>query len=777
MAVEFKSEFFDDITDLIGEKDILLKWHNDRKKILEDVRNFVNGIPSLTEEEAEEEGRTEITNHMMGHKNISQIETQTYGIYSNSNTLIDITVDTDNAELDYKLSLELTQIINLALYSKGKFGNVWRSVSGEMPMAAVAPLTFQAGQGWCPRMAPNMLFPQGTGYIAEDVTYAFAPREMTLADLKKLRNSVKGEESKFINVSKIDEMIEALKEQIKTDSVGSKASSEDDREFGGSVLEEAQNHIHKQERKTRLKTWWYYEVVNTEAGIHVSATLFTEAMAVGKTDLKEEIIAHNPKAYDTPEAWLHFIVSDSEIGGVKVLDTARGIAELTYNSDVDREEMLNMIIEGTKERAKPKYQADNSGNIDRILQWNPAEDSVVPDGIKEFKTSAPTGDLFAPFQILGQNSANLSSGSISNVGRGGETRNQTLERQQNTGEVKNNRTADIYKNLDMLLAEIVYRFLAMPLRRGTEGWRDIAWVRACLDEKIEARYGVDYKKLAEKRFGQFKFLTVKARRALGDGSRQEEIDISNWLMDHITSYEPALRPMVIHKATATITKDPDLADTLVRRPDIVINAEKVVAENEYDLIRRRAALGELISIGVDDIHQDHLAVHLKDLQAHLAQAQIVPWTRLDVLQFAAMVEHAGEHLQVLLSNPLTNEEAKLFTQQLQQTVQASAPLVRQVEEQEGSQNSELTPKEQADIQLKMADIELRSQKLGLDFEAFNELVRSREQRHALASRSQYTREINEARRLQIQEQQIAANEKDDSPNNGGDQEEPVSEDG
>lgn len=762
--MKFKSEFFDDICDLVSEKDILLEQNLVRRERLKLVRQFYNGLATMSDAEAEEEGRTEITNHMMGYRNIQQIETQNYSIYTSSNTLADITVDTDNPELDYTLSTILTQVINQAIYSKGKFGNLWRSVSGELPLASVAPLVFDSKQGWCPRMAPNMLFPKGTGYLAEDVTYAFAPRELTLADLKQLSQAVKGETSRFINKGKIDDMIEALKEQVRLDSSEAKSSRQDDSEFGSSVTD-ADNLVSR-ERKTTLNAWYFYEVKHDENGSYVSSTLFTERTQIGKVELGEEVIAYREKAYDTPESWLHFIVSDSEIGGVKTVDTAKGIAELNYNSDADREELLNLVIEGSKERAKPKYKMSQGASIDSILEWNPQEDSLVPEGIDEFTMRSSSNDLLAPFGILGQGAAQNSAGSVSNVGRGGENRNQTLERQRNTGVVINNRIADVYKSLDILLAEIVYRFLVAKVRPGTEGYQDIMWVRTCLDQKIKQVHGIDYKELAKKYYGRFKYLNVKAIRAIGDGSREQELDTAEWLMSQLGNYDPNVRPYIIHRATTAVTRDPDLADFVVRKPQIILNTQKVIAENEFDTIRRRAAAGMRISPSPDDIHQDHLPVHILDLETMVASHQARPWDNLDVLQFAAMVDHVGEHLQILLGNKTTNNEAKQFTQRLQQVVQAAQAIVKDVDERDNV-NQDLTPKEQADIELRTAELQLKAQKFGLDIEAFRDLKQSRDTRMANIQRGQYAREVATARQLDIQEKAVDKQNEQQSANNTG----------
>lgn len=747
--IKFNSAYFDTVEDLIGEKNNLLMSGREKREKVDAVRAFTNGMTTMSEEEAKESNRTEITNHMFGYRNIQQVETQYNSIYTESNTLLEVQVDTDNPELDFKLSTIITNKLNRAIYDKGRFGNLWRSVSGELPIAAVAALMFDSKQGWCPKLQTNMLFPKGTGFIAADCTYAFAPRELTMADLKRLAKAVKGD-SKFIDKQTIESMIESLEEQIKRNSGGVSSTEDDDFEISPSVDE--QDSITR-ERSTTLNAWLYFEVTHESDQEVVSMTIFTESIQIGNKSLASEIIAHRPKAFNSPDAWLHFIVADSEIGGVATIDKAKGIAQLTYNSDSNREELFNYFIEGAKERAKPKYTVDSTADIDDVLMWNPKEDPFAPQGIQEFQMRAPSGDLFTPFEILGQNSASLSAGGFSNAGRGGESRNQTLERQSNTGVIKNSRMSEVYQNTDMLFAQILDRFFNSQSNVGSDDWADIHWFRAEMERELKEKLGVDWKKLAVRKYDRFTYLKVKAVRSIGDGDRTHQVDISSWLMENLSAFQPQVRPFIIHRATQTVTKDPDLADFLVRKPDILLSAQKVTAENEYDTILRRAALGELISTNVDDVHQDHLAVHIKDLQAHLSRHQVAPWNRADVLGFAGMVEHIGEHLQILLGNKDTIEEGKIFSQGLQQVVQAAASVVDDVNEAEGNEENQLTDKERADIELKTMDMQLKAQKLGLDMEAHKELVKSRNARQALIARGTYSREIFEARRLNIQDKQ------------------------
>jgi hypothetical protein len=234
----------------------------------------------------------------------------------------------------------------------------------------------------------------------------------------------------------------------------------------------------------------------------------------------------------------------------------------------------------------------------------------------------------------------------------------------------------------------------------------------------------------------------------------EQIATADWLMSQIQQFQPLARPIVLHKAVVLRTQDPDLADALVKIPQPLINAQKIVAENEYDTIRRRAALGQVLPIGMDDVHQDHIPIHLLDMQAHIASNEIRPWDKHDVVVFAAAAEHVGEHLKVLLGNPATHGEGVAFLKDYQNISQEGQAIAAQVEEKDGSEQAQLDPAARARLELDWAKIQLEAQKLGMKGDELQRLWQSRESRAELSKRSQYAREVSDDRRIRLEEERM-----------------------
>jgi hypothetical protein len=375
----------------------------------------------------------------------------------------------------------------------------------------------------------------------------------------------------------------------------------------------------------------------------------------------------------------------------------------------------------------------------------------------EFKGS--TTRLQTPFTLLSQNAAGLSSGSLSNGPQGGELRQQALERQQNSAMLQSNRVSEAYNHLESILETVVWRILAGPAKPGTDGYREIMWIRA----RLEA-YQIDFKKLAERKFGRFQYIRVRARRSIGNGDRVQQIETADWLMNTLPNLPPESRPRVIRRAIELHTQDPDLAESLVKVPKTIINAQKITAENECDTIKRRAPLGQILPVSADDIHQDHIPIHLLDMQAMVASNKVRPWDKLDVLTFTGLVQHVGQHIEILMSNPATNAEGKAFVQDYQNITQAAQAIIAEVDQREQQQGvqAQMTPKEQADMQLKLMQEHRKGVELGLKTEALKKLEESRDAKHSLAERQQYVGELHDSKRLQLDEEKMkvqAANTK------------------
>jgi hypothetical protein len=318
--------------------------------------------------------------------------------------------------------------------------------------------------------------------------------------------------------------------------------------------------------------------------------------------------------------------------------------------------------------------------------------------------------------------------------------------------LQTNRVSEAYNHAESILETVVWRILAGKAKPGTEGYHEIMRVRDYLD-----RYQIPYKQLAERKHGQFQYIRVRARRTIGNGDRTQQLETAKRIVEIYSPHlPPASRALALRRAIELEVQDPDLAEALVKVPKAIINAQKITAENEYDTIRRRAPLGQVMPIADDDVDQDHIPIHLLDMQAHIATHSLRPWDMVDTIVFAGGVEHVGMHITRLMENPATHGEGAQFIQDYQNITQAAQAIIQEVEEQQGQQQQQqgMDPSKTADLQLKAEKLRQEGIKLGMKAQEMEDLRADRAERNNLAKRSQFTGEINEERRLELDKEKL-----------------------
>lgn len=746
----FTSDIFETVQELVQAKDNTRFDNYERRKRLEDVRKFSNGLAMMTEEEAKALGRKEITNHLTTYGKLLAQESMFSSMVNGVSNLVEIIVDTNDPETDSVTGQRMAKIINeTVIQHQGRFAALWKKISGEIIMAGGVPVVHPAAYGWLPSAETDMLFPAGTPIEPNGITYAFNPINLNLDALRKLHAAAKHDGSNY-HVDTLSQLIEHLQEQIKTQVANASGHGSDKTD----AIRGEESY-----KMTTIPCWEFYEVrpyQEDDAGYecYVSKTLFCDPTQVpglvAKNNSECRVIAHFEKAYEDASTFLYHVAVDAEIGGDKKVESLRGVAELVYPSGTEMENLLNLILEGDKIRARPKVRITNQANPDDVAKWNIEQDMFAPEGVEEMEFKSNNQHLQTPFGMLQSTAAIVAGGPISNSPRGGELRQQAVERQETNLGIQSNRLNTGYVALESILDTIVYRLLKAEVKPGTPGYLDIMACRAKLAREVP-----NYSQLAEREYGRFKHLRVRARRVIGAGDRQTQVETAEWMMTNILSVEPALRPTIVQQAFLLRTGDPDLAETVVRPPKVILNQQRVIAENEFDTILRRALVGIAISPQPDDIHHNHIETHFIDMQALLGKGELAGWDQMDALGFAAITQHVGEHLTILMSNPKTNFEATRYLQTYQALIEASKPLVKQAQEAQQAARQGLTPKEQAEIELAVARLELDARALGLKEQDLADLQRIRAERSMLSKRSQFAREISDADRRRIERDRMA----------------------
>ena len=763
---EAKIALFPDLRTLAWEKDRLRRENDEWQERQRELREFYNGQPIMTDDDADEESLEKITNHLIGYSNMQVVETRYYGLWANSNKLLDVNITDPNITIEdrQRMGDRINKYLNMAIYKTTRFGAFWRTVSGELALAGRAACINKEDADWCPSVSPKIYLPDDVGTDASELTYAFAPREMSIHQLQQLlegeepsddeegdEESVKLDGEVEVNKDVVEELVATIKRQIE----------DDDRQMntGG----EKEHHEPTNEdgvvksNNTTVSLYNYYEVRWDEDSKSkvVDLLIFTDEFRIkadgddeGDTRTIQEWVAFYPAYYSRPPAWLNLIVADASIGGDKRFATAKGPAEIAYNSDLDSEELVNRMFTGEKMRAMPRFQKGDSVDEDKLLGWSPEDSTLVPEGVSEFKFGGGTGGLHNPLSLLRQNSAQLSGGSISNNGRGGELRQQAVERQSNTQAASSTRIGDVFKSMEIIGQEMVARFFVGETEGGDPGYEEIMWFRKKISDDPDMK--IDLKRLAEMSFGFFDNIEVKIVKSSTSGEIDHDLQVARALMDNLQNYPPAVRPFIVRKFTSLISGDPDFADQLVELLPKIVSAQRVTAESEFEQVARDSSVGIDTPVGVDDVHQEHAATHNKHLRIILNRHRLRGWTREDALHFAGMQQHQQQHIDELLLNGTTSAEGEGYLKEFQELIAEGDRYLAEVDQNERDANGQ--SQQEFDNAITLAEQERKEKETEIKEREQRDLSRSRDERQASVNRKGDQQFLVQSKAVENQEQ-------------------------
>ena len=726
MKLELKSENFTSLSSLVNKKEDLRRNNSEWEARQEILNDFYNGRPLASEQVGDEENLEELTNHLIGYANLKTIEKRYYGLWASSSKLIDVNVvDPEMDVQDRDTTSEfINKYLNKAMRLSTRFGAFWKSASGELALAGRAACTFKEDSDWCPKTLPKILLPDNVGTDASELTYGYAPREMTKAQLESL---LEGKVEKETEEDKEDE--EAL-DDVMEDSV--EVNEEVVRSLIATVFDQSDTNNPQlsygsenedrpdtatdgveQSNITTVNLWNYYEVRFDEdkerkvVDLMIFTDTFRKKDSEGGEDVTtQEIVAYYSAYYDTPAEWMHLIVDDAAIGGQKKFATAKGTAEITYNSDADSEELLNRLYSGEKMRAIPRFQRSQDVDEDQLLGWDAEDSSLVPHGVSEFRLQGSTGGLREPLALMRQNAASISGASHSNSGRDGELRTQSLERQSQQQANRSVTEGDILKSLEVICREIVRRFFVAEVEVGSAGYEEIMWFRYFME-----REGIDLDSLSETQFGFFVNIEVKVSRSSSSGAIDHDFAAAQSLMNNLDRLPAPMRNLIIKRYVSLVTNDPQFSDDLIELAPRIEAAQRVTAESEFGTIERDAALGVPTPTNLEDEHVSHARTHNKHLAYLISLSATRPWTRADAVTFAGVQVHQQQHIDEVLLNPASRADGEVLLREFEELVRQGEQLLRQVEQTELEQQG--VDVAQMEVQLKLAEEQRKSRELEL----------------------------------------------------------------
>lgn len=684
------------------------------------LQGFYNGRQTMSECESDERGVSELTNHLFGYDSINTAAEQIFGIYSKSPIIWHINIKNAPDGMNQRWSQKATQILNDAIKHSKRLKPQFKAFAGEVTLFGSFHFCYYDNYDWCPR-ARRPLVPRGTGTVPEEVDYAVIRDDLRLKDLYAYKRRTERMREKGLksgwNLKALNNAIDVIEDRFDRinavdsgggyDSLGpTPEEDEDDFEMAASTSER---------QRLTIPVYYLYTSRPDEEGTPFDMTVLARFSAKMKKTASENDVFLSSELFDKPrffkkaKSFLHSFFIDCNIGGTTRWHKSMGLGRLNYDSDVDVEEFFNEAMQGSKENLRRMFQVGNSADVEAVNRWLSGEEysNVLPEGVSvaEQAKNPNFQHAFQTMDMLMQLTRRNAAASISNS-EGARATNelevQALERQGRNAEAIANRMNDIYENLKTLGETIFERFLNTGIESTDAGYDEIKFFQEKMREQ-----GIPLAFLRASKNGRFTNVEVKVNRTAGDGDRVREIMVNRSLMQRLPLFSPQAQQDILRRVTATETQDYDLAEELVPREQKIDGGQVNVANNENQSALQRGITGYVPQLNRDDIHGIHIPEHAGGIDALLAKGKVIGWDEMDIGGFQSMMQHFQLHGQQIAANPGQKQLANQMNQQLQIWLRAAKEYVNNFQAKKEAEQDQLSRKEQAELQLKGADHELK----------------------------------------------------------------------
>lgn len=202
---------------------------------------------------------------------------------------------------------------------------------------------------------------------------------------------------------------------------------------------------------------------------------------------------------------------------------------------------------------------------------------------------------------------------------------------------------------------------------------------------------------------------LEPEKVLGAGNKTLQLQMSEWLMQNRTAYDPEAQKLILRKATFNITDDAALTEALV--PEKPAAVSDSMHDSQLAVGTLMEGLPVNVKKGVN--HIEAVTVYLNAIKMVLGRIQarggMANEEELDGLQNIAGETIEGQpipsggvtnHLQILEQDPMQKEAVKKFSDALGQMMNKVKALAQQLEQQMQSQqdqNGQLSAEDQAKI--------------------------------------------------------------------------------
>lgn len=715
--MNFKSTYFKSVEEANGVAQRLVeddyKFSQDRQL----VANFYNGRDTMTVDQAEHQNVGNVVNHLFGYNSIDKLRAQITSLFTSGDTVWNIKVTASFLNVAERQVTEqaFTQALARRIRRSRRLRPEWRANSGNLVLHGRSVMMFADRFDWCPKVA-LLYVPQDARPNRESLPYGFCAEKLSIDKLRAYQKRAEDDKDSKWNLKALNQALDAIEPCNPTNPLV-------DKPVGGEKMAEHDNNSNQPIASGQMNTastlpvWYVYEVDHSKKDKPVSLKILarysilparTPEGSQKKVDSeKDSLLYQNDNEFDSVTHWLVPFFIDTEIGGRPMWNSSVGIGKLNYPRDADVEEFFNIAMDGAKDAMRTKWAIADGASREKAMRFFADRQDIVPEGMTPVKidTSGNYQHAFTIIDTLRSLSAEDSGTGISNTGReSDELEIQAAERQGAAQQLIAARMADIYDSLDDMGTEILRRFLILPVEEGDSGHCDIMLFRDELKARGISKDHID--KLADTEYGEFLHLEVKTNRALGDGSRQAELQTAQMLMGSLGVFGPQAQEDIKRRFALALTRDVDWANNLVPAAQAPNPDQIARARNENTAAASRGVIGFIPQVNPDDVNELHIQEHDQELDAMLKRGEDEGGlNEPNFAGFKALATHQAQHVKNLQGGEQTAEQANAWLQKLERQSTSAEGLYKAW--QSRMQDEELTAAQKIQFQQKDRDQNLR----------------------------------------------------------------------
>ncbi len=719
---------------------------------------FYNGRQTMSDCEAEDNDVNELINHLFGFKDMDSAKKQLNSLYNKDPNMWKVVLRNVPAFDKARLEFELTKSWNKIMKDSNRLKGPWKGISGELTLYGSGQFVWATPEDWCPMLC-RPLVPRGTGTMAEDLPYAIIPKELSLLELERARDSTKRLKEEGIKtgwkLSTLNQIIDSLKENVSeaSDTRNTLENTPNDQleemRQGGS---DPHDHL-----RTKFQVFYIFER-NEDGGF--DWTIITRSRSSQDNESQDEKLRlfHRSRYFETAKDFICPFFLDVNIGGETTWHRTMGLGRLNYDTDKDVEEFFNEAMEGAKESVRSQYQVENGASLEIMQRWiaDKRHSNIIPEGLSFIeKNKNPNFQFALTFieQLRALSSSNKGSAVSNSTDKTtNELEVQALERQGQASRSVSERMNDIYTTMKIMGATIWCRFTNPDILETDDGYDQI---KAFQNKVLELGIPIEF--LSEKdEFGNLVNVEIKEVRSAGDGDSVREIASNQFLKENLSLYGPDAQKHILRRITASTTQDYELAEELVPDSPPIAADQITRANNENDTCLLRGITGHVPKILDEDIHLQHIPEHIGGLQGLVARGNAVVsrggiWPDSDIAAVQCLGTHTYQHIQFLQVSPDLAPLAGEWMQQLSVIGRQADKLIQISQSRQAEQ--EIDPIERAKLQQ-------GERKLALQERAQKAVEQDRNVKNSLSRTKQaFDQLAREEQLMQTGEQQDLARQK------------------